>query len=44
MNKVVENLEWMGYSRESIKGIGKSIIEGCHSLNTILIIRNHQSA
>lgn len=24
MNKVVENLEWMGYSRESIKGIGRS--------------------
>jgi len=24
MNKVVENLEWMGYSRESIKGIGGS--------------------
>jgi len=28
MNKVVENLEWMGYSRESIKGIGMSFPQG----------------
>jgi glycerol kinase len=24
MSKVVENLEWMGWSKDSIKGIGKS--------------------